>query len=847
MAQIINQQSAATNNGSQQEEEGTIPGLYYDPSGEPAPTFANSTASEEAGSIRLPSGSQAPSYLNGAWPVNASSDQVLKIGNLKDHPQFKQFTDLSINQVLKAGGKDPGSVTLADVPLASSMTLEQYLQINPEAANQSLENAPAVVQSAFGYYEDDPLSNEPLSSTDTAFIQQKASNSEISNIPAKDLLEGDWGEAFSREDQNKLAQTLGKVNERISKLPLKQILPIAQGVISGDWDSVKAQAKDIAIKEGSKILVKELLNNPQIAGIIKDLPLGTLPLDKLGLSDAPGVGDASIKDIPGINDKTVNQIPGLNELPLDQISAALALSFTRFDLLGTIDTTDAAAVVDDIDNVLSGGTKDQIPRPAPCKIGGKVKNCRHFELDNINGGGEATKLSGKAWVQGSDQPTEGGKGWLRVVNGGKEPTGIKPWIAGNVKLVLEDIKEGSGDEVGSARLSTAWQYCYTDLVTGLHCTPHFLVIPTPYRIKEGGVMLLLARTGSIPEAIRDLQPNQQQFCQEPTLVAAAPPQDGTTTSDQPPGGTNGSAPPKNEQHYVNQYLARIAYGESSGGTDIGPHPDTGAYGEYQFLQESRDTLYQRTGIDAWSTDKKERDQAALAWIDIYGREVGQDVIGYIKAGNFEAADAVLGRNQFTSLPGGAEAKKWNNPVALQAYGPNGNAPTTPTGATAVSSNGGSYCQPQTPSGPGTFAQGPAPEAGQINNAIFGSAKSMQGFDSSGGPKGGREACAWSIDRVIANAGVQPMNSDWVPTWADKFAAGRGTQVNASEAQAGDIALSKGYQHIGICMNVGCTQVLSNSSSRASFNWVSDGNFDGVYDNSAYLSDNPQTQIWRVKK
>lgn len=885
VAQIINQQSIkAANQNSQVQEEGTIPGLYYDPSGELAPTFANSQASETAGSIRLPAGSQAPSFLNGAWPANASSDQVLKIGHLKDHPQFKQFTELNINEVLKASGKDPANVSLDEVPIASSMTVGEYLQINPGAAEQSLEEAPAVVQSAFGYYEDEPLLNEPIDRTGITFIEQKASNPEISDIPAEDLLEGDWGDAFTKEDQSKLAETLNKVNNRLRKLPLKQIVPLAQGIVSGDWDTVKKQAKDLAIKEGSKVLIKELLKNPKIAKAIKDLPLGTLPLDKLGLADAPGVGETAIGNIPGAEDKTLNQIPGLKDVPLDQIGLALALSFTRLDWLGVIDTTDAAAVVDNIDHVISGGTKDQIPKPAPCKIDGKdTKNCRHFELDNLDGGGEPTKLSGMGWIQGPDQMVPGGKGWLRVVANGKEVTGIKPWVVGHVKLYLEDMKEGSGDEVGSARLSTAWQFCHKDPITGLHCTPHFIKIPTPWRIKEGGIMLLLARSGGIPDAIRNLQPSQQQFCANPQIaeaVGANSPSEGGTkhghhafeeTSEDlyqvtsvdgkdegltkdaaqafekmredaaaqgldiqavsghrsvelqqelwdnqvkkqgseataakisaPPGhsehhtglavdvgnnqntglnktwantsehqwmtenadqygyelsfpedgsGAAGFEPwhwryvgsekarqtfaktksqdstlvasagatdshdqsgkPGDPQKNVAQYLARIARGESSGGINTGSHPKTGATGEYQFIPETRQTILQNHGYDAWSSDKNERDQAVLALIRDYGNQgnVNEDIISHIETGDFARADQLLGQHvrdangevirygQFTSLPGGAEAHAdWNDLALLDKYGPDGDAGTNAPiagnsngGPCATASNGG---------------------------------------------------------------------------------------------------------------------------------------------------------------
>ncbi|UJB73382.1 D-alanyl-D-alanine carboxypeptidase family protein (plasmid) [Acaryochloris sp. 'Moss Beach'] len=147
----------------------------------------------------------------------------------------------------------------------------------------------------------------------------------------------------------------------------------------------------------------------------------------------------------------------------------------------------------------------------------------------------------------------------------------------------------------------------------------------------------------------------------------------------------GSAPKKNDpQRNIRQYLARIALGESSGGTDLGPHPDTGAYGEYQFIPETRRAILNRYGVDAWSTNKAERDQATLALIRDFSGQVGTDIMGLIEAGNFAAADVLLGRpvpgktkfGQFTSLPGGAEASKyWNDPATLAQYGPSGDAGT----------------------------------------------------------------------------------------------------------------------------------------------------------------------------
>jgi hypothetical protein len=76
-------------------------------------------------------------------------------------------------------------------------------------------------------------------------------------------------------------------------------------------------------------------------------------------------------------------------------------------------------------------------------------------------------------------------------------------------------------------------------------------------------------------------------------------------------------------------------------------------------------------------------------------------------------------------------------------------------------------------------------------------------------------------------------------------SGRGQRVAPGQAKAGDIVMAKGYEHIGVCMNDGCTEVLSNSSSRASFAWKSDQTFGGYYNGSEYLSEAPVEEIYRV--
>ena len=59
-------------------------------------------------------------------------------------------------------------------------------------------------------------------------------------------------------------------------------------------------------------------------------------------------------------------------------------------------------------------------------------------------------------------------------------------------------------------------------------------------------------------------------------------------------------------------------------------------------------------------------------------------------------------------------------------------------------------------------------------------------------------------------------------------SGRGTLINQQDTVAGDIVIEAGTSHVGICLENGCKRVISNSSSKASFSWVSGPDFKDSY-------------------
>ena len=136
-----------------------------------------------------------------------------------------------------------------------------------------------------------------------------------------------------------------------------------------------------------------------------------------------------------------------------------------------------------------------------------------------------------------------------------------------------------------------------------------------------------------------------------------------------------------------------------------------------------------------------------------------------------------------------------------------------------------------------------------NSKIMAAIKNLGSFPSNvPGTDGGRNACLWAVNRVIKEAGLTPLANDslWVLDAKASLDKGRGEKINIANAQPGDIVLvDKGgsSQHIGFCLNSGCTQTISNSSSRASFSFRGNSNFS--YPGSPY--NGATSQVYRLKK
>jgi phage protein D len=146
--------------------------------------------------------------------------------------------------------------------------------------------------------------------------------------------------------------------------------------------------------------------------------------------------------------------------------------------------------------------------------------------------------------------------------------------------------------------------------------------------------------------------------------------------------------------------------------------------------------------------------------------------------------------------------------------------------------------------PGTQAGSQPGSAGGIiasgcNGRIAQAALAARGTDTSAGPDGGQNACAYAVNNFVLQPALGTTigsNTVYVPSVEEGLIAQGAQQVPPGQEQAGDIVIASGQAHIGVYLDNG--RVLSNSSSRAVFAWESDRDFDGYYGG--------QSTVYRVK-
>ncbi|MDY7012702.1 MAG: hypothetical protein SVX43_03720 [Cyanobacteriota bacterium] len=245
---------------------------------------------------------------------------------------------------------------------------------------------------------------------------------------------------------SQLAESIPQLKE----FPMAQIPPVAElasqlGVGASDIQSTL----DEALSNSSS------LGSSQLSQLSQSL-------NSYSIGDIPNLDLAQLKDLPGWEKAKLSDVPGLGQVPLSEFPNPLALggAVMRIDMVyGTAETSR--------DNTISGSSEMGFS----VKCAQPNEKCAYIELDDLENSGREQRgsLEGKQWISGKYQSVEGGSGCLKIVNGGKEPTGRHPFGEAFKVVVMEP--DETKDEVNTALFFRFCTFC--------GCTPYFLG-PIPF-------------------------------------------------------------------------------------------------------------------------------------------------------------------------------------------------------------------------------------------------------------------------------------------------------------------------------------------------------------------------------
>jgi len=622
------------------------------------------------------------------------------------------------------------------------------------------------------------------------------------------------------------AKSLVKAIPGLGELPISQVEPmgdlLSQVGAGGAWD------EKIATIAADKVL--------------GELPLGKyLDLSQYSLDSIPGLPKIPIYNFKAWQQSFIAQVPGLTQVPLAQMPLPIPIGVGKVALH---DLTWSAAEHGNpqapANLTLSGSVnrKGKV-EVVPCSAG---EPCAYLELSDPLGA--KGSMYGKRWVSGKVQKVKGGFGPLRTLNGGWEPTGLLPYGSA-FKVVLLNTNESKG----SASYGLYFRACVHIPFYGKSCSPYFIG-PAPWLpTQEKGLVIVASAARpqvDIPSKYQQqIDAIRQQY--EPRVNP-----DGNSSYDNCIGGVSGEAVERaiaaastQMRSYANQTVPLVlAAAKKYGVTD----PAQVAY--------ILSTVQTETTMGAKLVEGATRNKSApgsiyygrglpqLTGIDNYRKAskiVGVDLVNHPeKAADPELSakilvigmrDGVFTGRKLNDFIGNGKAdfvgarqivNDSDKQVAMAQDAQRYLAAISGTSIAALKESG-STCATNVASG-------------RTQQRIYQAAKDSYGMDSSrsGLPGGGNVACAWAVNRVLNQAGIPSIgsNPNLVFSVRDALEAGRGQEIKErSQAKAGDLALALGSgskQHIGICMNDGCTQVISNSSSRESFTWKSNTDFGGYY-------------------
>ncbi|MBD2200827.1 MULTISPECIES: M23 family peptidase [Calothrix] len=208
-------------------------------------------------------------------------------------------------------------------------------------------------------------------------------------------------------------------------------------------------------------------SNLTLAQVLKQyevgqMKLGEIDLSEFSISSIPNLDAVPLQQFTGWMNSNVSDIPGLGQVPLGSMPNPMT---EIGSLVMRIDVVYGPAE-NRRNNTISGS--DVQGFSVPCN----EKDCAYLELDDLEnaGGSDRSKLEGKQWISGKYQEVEGGRGILKAVNNGREPTGRLPFGKAFKVVVMEP--DETTDTVDTALF---FRFC----AWRMGCTPYFIG-PVPF-------------------------------------------------------------------------------------------------------------------------------------------------------------------------------------------------------------------------------------------------------------------------------------------------------------------------------------------------------------------------------
>lgn len=645
------------------------------------------------------------------------------------------------------------------------------------------------------------------------------------------------------------SQTLASLVNAIpglGTLPLHQVKPLSDLV----QNHLSRSASTLNFNDFGSQPLSEIA---RIAAL-GNLSLGSLNLNSYGFTQIPGLEQIPLSRFQDWQTASIHEIPGLSQVSFADFPIPPA-GFLGFVALH--DVTYGAKEHRQISTHHSITGSDKVGFHYPCD---QAKGCAHLELDSplsLGMAGDPTGLHGAQWIKGGTsaggQMVPGGHGILGQINGGKEPTGRLPFGPA-FKVVLTDTHESQG----TGTFGLFFRVCHHGVID-LGCTPYFIG-PVPWLPShEKGLLFVGETPGTPPSGIQ--APDTPQEVQDlinqydPAGSGDGAGYDGDCASQL------ASAAPSGDRAYAVQAIpvllqaaqqysvtdpGQIAYILATTQAEVDfnsrneedAYSQSGACGNYcgrGFVQLTHVENYERAGqalgIDLVHNPNLANRPDIAAKIAVLGMKNGwftSRTLGTFIHGStqdFIGARTIINDSD-RSQEIAVYAQRYSR-VLQQCRASSGGTVTTKTypGQLISQANGNAIQQ----------------QIVQAINRHYGESTAM-------GPANGNEACAWEVNRILQAAIGHTIGSNpsYEPSVEAALQSGAGTRVSPAQAHAGDIvvfdnaAANKG--HIGFCMNDGCTQVVSNSSSQATFNWVGSRS---SYD--AYYGVNSASHIYRVNK